>query len=131
MLGHQLGGGRHRHIALGLGHGRHFRLHARRGTRCRLRGRHAADLHLARRRLLAFGVDLGDHLVGDAAVAVVLDDLGEDARGRRGNLEHDLVGFDLDEDLVHGDGLAGLLLPLQERGLGHGFRQLRNLHFDQ
>ena len=48
--------------------------------------------------------------------------------GRR-HFEHDLVGFDLDQDLVHRHGVAGLLLPLQQGGLGHRFGQLRNLDF--
>ena len=46
----------------------------------RLGRRHALDLHRAGDRLLAFGVDLGDHFFADAAVAVVLDELRQHAR---------------------------------------------------
>ena len=99
LLGHQLGRRRHRDVALGLGE----------------RGRPGGEtpgvspgagsaggmlLTAARRRPPGLGVDLGDHLVGDAAVAVVLDDLRQHAGGRRRHLEHDLVGLDLDQDLV-------------------------------
>jgi hypothetical protein len=49
----------------------------------------------------------------------------------RGQLEHDLVGLDVDEVLVALDGLAFLLVPREQRRLGNRFRQLRHLHFDQ
>jgi hypothetical protein len=58
-----------------------------------------------------------------------LHDLAQHAGGRRGHFEHHLVGLDLDQDLIHGHGITGLLLPRQQGGFGHGFGQLRNLDF--
>ena len=49
---------------------------------------------------VAVGVDLGDQLFGDDGGAVGLHDLGQHAGGRRRHFEHDLVGLDLDQDLV-------------------------------
>jgi hypothetical protein len=131
VLGHQLGRGRHRDLALRRRHrcdvGRDAGLRARR----RLGVGDAHDLHLAEVGLPAFGVDLGDDLFADAAVTVVLDDLRQHARSRRRHLEHDLVGLDFDQDLVGLDRLTGLLLPLQERRFADRLGQLRNFHFDQ
>ena len=61
--------------------------------------------------------------------SVVFDDRGDNHRRCR-NFEHDLVGFDLDQDLVGNDGFAGLLLPLPYRRLGDRFGELRDLDFD-
>src|SRR5690606_34920132 len=61
--------------------------------------------------------------------AVALDDLCQHTAGRRRNLEDDLVGLDLDEDLVGFDGLAGLFLPVEEGGLGDRFRELGHKDF--
>jgi hypothetical protein len=63
---------------------------------------------------LAFGVDAGDQLLGHHGGAVGLHDFGQHAGGGRGHFQHDLVGLDLDQDFIDGDGVAGLLLPLQQ-----------------
>src|SRR3990167_7041265 len=55
--------------------------------------------------------------------------LGQHASRRRGHFEHNLVGFDLDQDLIDGDGLTGLLLPGEHGGLGHGLGQLGDFDF--
>ena len=49
---------------------------------------------------------------------------------RRRHLEHDLVGLEIDEILVPADGLAGLLVPGDERRIGDGLGQLRNFDLD-
>ena len=64
------------------------------------------------------------------AVAVVLHDLREHAVGGRRQLEHDLVGLDVDQVLVALDRLADLLAPGDQRGLGDRFGELRDLDFD-
>ena len=55
-----------------------------------------------RRRRSGFGVavDDGDHLLAGHRRAVALPDLDQHARLRRRQLEHDLVGLDVDEILV-------------------------------
>ena len=124
VVGHQLGGSGHRNAALASWRSRRGRRccsSGRRGCRCRS-GRACGGRH-------ALGVDGRDHFFADAALTVVLDQLGHHAVGRRRHFEHDLVGFDLDQDLVHRHGLAGLLLPGQQGGLGHRFGQLRNFDF--
>ena len=49
---------------------------------------------------------------------------------RRGNLEHHLVGLQIDEIFIARDGLAGLLVPRDQRGVSHRLRQLRHANFD-
>ncbi len=51
-------------------------------------------------------------------------DVAQRAGCRRGNLGVNLVGGDLKEGLVAGDGVAGLLEPLGERAFGDGFAHL-------
>jgi len=46
-------------------------------------------------------------------------DLQQGARGGRGDLGIDLVGGDLDEDLVDLDRVTLLLVPLEDGPLGH------------
>jgi hypothetical protein len=67
---------------------------ARGGRRGRLRRRR-------RSTGLAFGVDPRDHLLGHDGAPSAATMLGQHAGGRRRHLEHDLVGLDLDQDLVH------------------------------
>jgi hypothetical protein len=54
----------------------------------------------------------------------------EHAVGRSGNLEHDLVRLEVDEIFLAAHGLAGLLVPGDERRVGYGFGQLRNFDLD-
>jgi hypothetical protein len=90
----------------GLGH-RIFR----RGCRC---GRRAV-----------LGGDLGQH--GPHIDGVALDgmDLDHGPAGGRRDLGVDLVGGDLDEDLVGLDGVPLLFVPLQDGALGHRLAHLR------
>jgi hypothetical protein len=80
---------------------------------------------------LGLGVDLGNDLAGDHGVAVALDDLDQHAGVRRGQLQHDLVGLDVDEVLVAGDSLAFLLVPGNQGRFGDGFGQLGDFHVYQ
>jgi len=129
LVGHHLGRRGHRHPGLGA---------ARCRRRDRLRGHRAGRglgrLGRGRRRRggagLALGVDLRDHLLGHDGGTVARHDLAEHAGGRRGDFQHHLVGLDLDQDLVLRHGFAGLLLPLQQGGLGNRFGQLRDLDFN-
>jgi len=74
--------------------------------------------------------DHGDNCADRRDVASRHADFSEHAgRGRR-HFHRNLVGFDLDQDLVERHRLAGLFLPLQKRRFRHRFRQLRNLDFD-
>ena len=60
----------------------------------------------------------GDHLADVHRVAGLGEQLGERAGGGRRDLGVDLVGRDLDDRLVLGDLVAGLLGPLEDRALG-------------
>jgi len=64
-----------------------------------------------------------DHRQLDAdrdRLAFLDEDLGDSPAGGRGHLGVDLVRRDLKEDLVFGDGLAHLLVPLGDGALGDG-----------
>src|SRR5690606_29501202 len=74
-------------------------------------------------------LDLRDHLPAEHGRAVLDEDLAEHARRGRGDFQHDLVGLDVDEVLVALDAVAFLLVPADERRVGDGLRQLRNLDF--
>ncbi len=54
----------------------------------------------------------------------------EHAGRRRRHLDRHLVGLELDQRLVGGDRLAGLLQPAGDRGLGDGFAQGRDDDFN-
>jgi len=70
------------------------------------------------------GLDDGQQLVaGDGGAGRDLDLLQHPCHGRR-HLQHDLVGFEVREVLVAGNGIAGLLVPGNQRGVGHGLGQL-------
>ncbi len=60
---------------------------------------------------------------------VLLDqDLLEHAGDRRGDLRVDLVGRDLQQGLVDGDGVADGLEPSSDGALGDGLAECRELH---
>jgi len=126
VVGHQLGRSGH-------GHTGHAGAGGRSGSRC-CGGSRSSCGRSGRGRCssasLAFAVDLGDQLLGYDGTTVAHHDLGQHAGGRRGHFHHDLVGLDLDQDLVLGHGLTGLLFPGQQRGFGHGLGQLGNFDFN-
>ena len=54
-------------------------------------------------------------------VARVHDDFRKHTGCGRRHLDRDLVGFELDQRLIGGDGVARLLVPLPDRRLDDGF----------
>ena len=76
------------------------------------------------------GVDPGEHFLAQHRVAVLLQHFGEHPRLGCRNFEHDLVGLELDQDLVLVDRVAGLLSPLEQRGVGDRLGEYRHLHVD-
>ena len=62
-------------------------------------------------------------------LAFLGDDLVEHAGGRRRHFDRHLVGFELDQRLVDGDGVADLLEPLADGRFGDGFAEGRNADF--
>ena len=56
-------------------------------------------------------------------------DLGERAGGRRRHLDRHLVGLELDQRLVGGDGVADLLEPFADGRFGDGFAEGGNADF--
>ena len=56
------------------------------------------------------------------------EDLAQDALERRWNFGVHLVGDDLEERLVLGHAVTGLLEPLADRSLGHALAQLGHGH---
>jgi hypothetical protein len=56
---------------------------------------------------------------------------GPDAGGRGGDLQRHLVGLKLDQRLVHGDGVADLLQPVADGGLGHRLAEGWNPDFSR
>lgn len=54
-------------------------------------------------------VHLEDNLTHDDSVALAAEGLGDDTRGRSLDVDSDLIGIDLGEDVVFFDGVAGLL----------------------
>ena len=70
-----------------------------------------------------FGVDDRDDLVADVTVAPSALTISTSTPSpRRRQLEHDLVGLDVDQVLVALHRLAGLLVPVDERRLGDRLR---------
>ena len=71
-----------------------------------------------------------DDLADVHRVAGVGEQLGERAGGGRGDLGVHLVGRDLDDRLVLGDRVAGLLGPLEDRALGDRLAHRGHLDLD-
>src|SRR5690606_14016528 len=66
-------------------------------------------------------LDDRQQLLAGHRVAFVELDLLQHAVDRRRDLEHDLVGLQVDEVLVAADGVPDLLVPAGDGGVGHGF----------
>jgi hypothetical protein len=81
-------------------------------------------------RSLCIGIYGRDHLVAGDRTAVALDDFAQQARRRRRQLQHDFIGFDIDQIFVAPDEFTLLLVPRQQCGLGDRFRKCRDLYFD-
>jgi hypothetical protein len=78
---------------------------------------------------LAFLEDRED-VTGRHRGAVGDPDFLQDAVGRRGHLEHHLVGLEIREILVAAHLVARRLVPRNQRCVRHRLRQLGHLHFD-
>ena len=100
---------------------------------CRLRPAFGGGL--GRRAGLALGGaagairDLAEQRADRDGLAILGDDLAEHAGGRRRHFDGDLVGLQFDQRLVDRHGVAGLLEPAADGGLGHGFAERRNADF--
>jgi len=64
-------------------------------------------------------LDHGQDLPARDGGAIGNLDLPQHAARRRRHFEHDLVGLEVDQVLVAVDGIARLLAPRDERGIGH------------
>ncbi len=67
--------------------------------------------------------DLTEQRADRDRLAVLGRDVAEHAGGRRRHLDRYLVGLELDQRLVDGDRIAGLLEPLADGRLGHRFAE--------
>ncbi len=81
-------------------------------------GSHVRFLRRLRHRL---GIQQGDHFIGGNLLAALLDDLDQHAGLGRGQLQHHLVGLDVDQALTFSHRFTHLLVPGQQRGLGDRF----------
>ena len=117
------------------GRGRRGRRGRRRGGRS---GRSARAVLRGGGRLggaLRRGIGVGERLalleedgdlLADRHGARLDQDLAQPARARRGHLDRDLVGHDLDERLLFLDGVAHVLQPLADGPLDDGLAELRD-----
>src|SRR5690606_2584035 len=74
-------------------------------------------------------LDDRQHLLAGDGVAFGELDLLQYAVDRRGDLEHDLVGLQVDQVLIAADGIPDLLVPAGDGGVGHGFGKDRDFDF--
>src|SRR5207244_13114230 len=74
-------------------------------------------------------IDLSQQRADRNGLAILGHDVAERARRRRRDFDRDLVGLELDQGLIDRDGIAGLLEPAADGGLGHGFTERRNANF--
>ena len=108
---------------------------SRSGNRCRRLGgsRNRVLGGLRRRRgSRGFGsrVDTGNQLTRHDGIAVALDDFDEHTSIGGRQLQHHLVGFNVDKIFVAGDSITHIFVPADQSRLGDGFGQLRNFDFD-
>ena len=73
--------------------------------------------------------DLAEQRADADRLAVLGGDLRQRARGRRRHLDRHLVGFELDQRLIGGDGVADLLEPLADGRLGDRFAKRGDADF--
>ena len=107
----------------------------RRGRRLRgrdgsCRGGVGSDRRLRIGRRDDAGINPGEHFLAQGRLAGLFEHLCEHSGLGRRHFEHHLVGFEFDQDLVLLDRIAGLLSPVQQRGVGDGLREHRYLHVD-
>src|SRR5690606_23391647 len=71
-----------------------------------------------------------EHFAGEHGLALALDDLTDHAVGFGQHFHDDLVGLDVDDQLVALDGLARLLVPGGHGAVGNRFREGGGLDFN-
>src|SRR6266851_1139506 len=74
-------------------------------------------------------IDLSEQRADGYGFAILGNDIAERARRRRRDFDGDLVGLEFDQGLIDRHGIAGLLEPAADGGLGHGFTERRNANF--
>src|SRR6185312_10914925 len=74
-------------------------------------------------------VDLSEQRTDRDRLAILCRDLAERAGGRCRDLDRNLVGFKLDQRFIDRNGIARLLEPATDGGLGDGFAERRNANF--
>src|ERR1700722_6589942 len=74
-------------------------------------------------------IDLSEQSAGRNGFTVFGRDLAQRARRWRRNFDGDLVGLEFNQRLVDCNGIAGLLEPAADGGLGHGFAERWNANF--
>jgi len=82
------------------------------GSRHRAAGAAATGLGAAEQlQCLWLRIELGNDFAGDDGLAVAFDDLDDHAGAGRRQFKDHLVGFDVDQVLIAGDGIALLDMP--------------------
>src|SRR4029079_4498791 len=76
-------------------------------------------------------LDHDEHLADRANLAVLVIDLLDHARARRGQLDGGLVGHHLDDRLVELDGVALLDLPAHDLTLDDTFADIRHVEVER
>ena len=134
LLGHALGGRAQLDAVRPGGPARHARM--RRGGGVRAPARRAAPSAASHDGGRARAGHRGASSISASTwplvtVGAVLElDLREHAGRRRRHFQHHFVGLQIDQILVARDRFAGLLVPRDQGGVRHRFRQLRHPHFD-
>ncbi|MNE24296.1 hypothetical protein D3C80_1175820 [compost metagenome] len=84
----------------------------------------------SRRSSASARFDRAQNFVGQNGVAFVLDDRTQYTISGSQNFQHDLVGFDVDDQVITLDGLARLLVPGGNGAIGNRFRESRGFDLD-
>ena len=72
----------------------------------------------------------GQYIASHNGRSIFNFDLLQNAASRRGNLEHDLVGFEIDEIFVTRYGITRFLMPGDQRCVADRFGQVRDFDFN-
>jgi len=76
-------------------------------------------------------LDHGDHILAADRLALLGADFLQHAVGGCGHLQHDLVGFEIDQILVALDRVARILVPARNGCVGNRLGQHGNFDFDR
>ena len=77
-----------------------------------------------------FGIDFGQELFGSNGFAVLHHDFNQYAGLRRRHFQNDFIGFNIDQCLVAGHGIAHFFMPRQQRSFGNTFCKNRYFYFN-